>query len=62
MKGGRFDKRDDDGFDGLVQTAGLTGAPMVFRMLALCRVSRIIIISVRRILRETEIEKYGDQS
>lgn len=37
----------------------LAGAPMIFWMFALWRVSRAIIISVRRMLSETEMEKYG---
>ena len=37
----------------------LAGVPMVFLISTLCMMSRIMIISVRRMLRETEIEKYG---
>ena len=37
----------------------LIGTPMVFRMLMICRLSRETIISVRRMLSETETEKYG---
>lgn len=33
--------------------------PMVFRMLMICRVSRVTIMNVRRMLSGTEIEKYG---
>ena len=35
------------------------GAPMAFRMFLLCRMSRDTIMSVRRMLSESEIEKYG---
>ena len=35
------------------------GAPTAMRMFLLCRTSRVTIMSVRRMLRATEIEKYG---
>jgi len=35
------------------------GAPIAVRMFLPCRMSRVTIKSVRRTLRETEIEKYG---
>ena len=43
----------------LYNLLGLTRGPMACRMLLLCRTSRATMMSVRRTLSETEIEKYG---
>ena len=43
----------------LYNLLGLARGPMASRMLLLCRTSRATMMSVRRTLSETEIEKYG---